>query len=410
MTKRIIAVLCLMAGIVSAETFQNVKQNAEKALRSNMYSNAIEDYTSFLQSKGIAKYDKFRTYIELSDIYLYRMNKPEKALSYLEKAKTLFSPYYREMDKVLYRMGLCYERLGKFQEAAEMYQDIVVKFRKSKFYNDAWKRVSVAFARNYKDTVAYVGGEYITSMELDNMLDRLNPMAKKYYSSPAGRNKLLERLIEQKLLAKEAESQKLFLDSDVQNQIKNCRENALMRALVTRVIDSVRVPLADMQKYYSKNIKRFTEKAEVRAQKIALKSKDSAKHIYKLIKQGQNFDTLKAKYSITNDAKNNSSFYIYKTSKPENLVKTVFRLKKGAISNPIKINDSTYYIVKVLDKKDKKVKKFDEVEKLIENSLKQGYQKKAYDKLILSLKKKYEVKVYSNNSEGNQKPKTKEKK
>lgn len=406
---RKVGILALTILLMGA-TFKDVKKDADDALRRGDFKIAVSQYETFLKQKDISKQDKFDTYIELADIYLYRLKKPRKALEYLLKAKQLFPETYRRMDEVYYRLGLSYEKIGDYQKAAEMYEKLVMNFQKSKYYNDAWNRINVAFAHNYQDTVAYVGGEYITSMQVENLLERLNPMMKSYYSTEEGKKKLLEEMIKQKLLVKEAEDQKLYLKSDIQDRLKQCYENVLARAMVDEVRGNVEVSDKEVEKFYREHLEQYKEPATIKAYRIEVHRKQLADSLYRLLKKGANFDTLRAKFSEGRDKNSKTPVVITKKGKNDKLFEKIFKTRKGRISKPIQTNDTTYVIFKIVDKKKEGYKPLKSVKAAIKTRIKQQKEREAYEKLIESLKKKYNVRIMWNNNKKSGEKKTSEKK
>ncbi len=402
-----VGILALVVFLMGA-SFKDVKKDADEALRRGDYKIAISQYETFLKQQNPGKQDKFNTYLELADIYLYRLKKPRKAIEYLLKAKQLFPETYRRMDEVYYRLGLAYEKIGDYQKAAEMYEKLVMNFQKSKYYKDAWNRINVAFAHNYQDTVAYVGGEYITSMQVENLLERLNPMMRSYYSTEEGKKKLLEEMIKQKLLVKEAEARKLYLKSDVQDRLQQCYENVLARAMVDEIRNSVKVTDKEAEKFYREHLEEYKEPATIKAYRIVVHRRTLADSLYRLLRKGANFDSLRVKFSEARDKSSKSPIVITKKGKKDKFFEQIFKTRKGKFSKPIQENDSTFVIFKVIEKKKEGYRPFKNVKAAIKMRLKQKKQKEAYDRLIEELKKKYNVRIMWNESKKSEK-KTKEK-
>lgn len=386
--------IILVSSMLISATYKDVKRSAEEALGSGNVKLAIIQYENFLKEENPGKKEKFDVFIDLADIYYYKLEDHKKALEYLLKAKQLFPESYRRMDEVFYRMGLCYEKMGDFQKAAEMYEKVVMNFQKSKYSKEAWDRINIAFAHNYQDTIAYVGGEYITSLQLENLLERLNPMMKNYYSTKEGKKKLLEEMIKQKLLLKEAEARKLYLNSDVQTKLEECKQNVLARAMIDELRSSITVTDKEIEKFYRSHLEEYKEPATIKAFRIEVKSRALADSLYKLLKKGSNFDTIRLKFSVGRDKKNKAPSVITKKGPKDKVFEEIFKTRKGRISKPIKINDSTYVIFKVIDKKKEGYKPLKIVSAAIKGRIKQTKEKEAYNKLLEELKKKYEVKIF----------------
>ena len=79
----------------------------------------------------------------------------------------------------------------------------------------------------------------------------------------------------------------------------------------------------------------------------------------------------------------------------EELSNAIFTLKKNEVSKPIK-SKTGYYIIKAISREDDRYADFDAVRDSIKNTIEKEKFIQAMDKEVAVLKKKYNVKIYSN--------------
>jgi tetratricopeptide (TPR) repeat protein len=83
----------------------------------------------------------WRAFVVLGSLYFEdsRWDSAEKALA--AALKRMKSP--DPIDEVLFKLGQCYERLGRWQDAREPFERLVREFPKSRFHDDARRRLSI---------------------------------------------------------------------------------------------------------------------------------------------------------------------------------------------------------------------------------------------------------------------------
>lgn len=378
---------------ISLWASKSVIEQAKGLEMKEMYKEAVTLLQTAL-SQNPSKSERFEILLELADVEYQHLSSPDKALAYLLEAKTLYSDRYPHMDEVYYRLGIIYEGLGQYVEAAKAFETVATKFRKSKYFDDALDGVERAFKKNFKEWLAIVDGTPITRLELEDRIQSFPPFYRGKYETPEGRKEMLDRMIDELTLYKEAEAQKLYLDAEVAKELKRTRRQILDRALYKKeVTEKVKITDKDIAKYYSKHRDEFKVPAKVTLRRIVVKSKDKAKEILKEAKSGVPFDSLAIKYSITPDSKSGGLLEnLTKKSRPEEIVNAAFKLKEGEISDIIALPDSTYAVIKVIKKTPQSYRPLEEVKERIEGKLRQKKEQELWNKYRMSLRKKYGVK------------------
>ncbi len=378
---------------ISLWASKSVIEQAKGLEMKEMYKEAVTLLQTAL-SQNPSKSERFEILLELADVEYQHLSSPDKALAYLLEAKTLYSDRYPHMDEVYYRLGIIYEGLGQYVEAAKAFETVATKFRKSKYFDDALDGVERAFKKNFKEWLAIVDGTPITRLELEDRIQSFPPFYRGKYETPEGRKEMLDRMIDELTLYKEAEAQKLYLDAEVAKELKRTRRQILDRALYKKeVTEKVKITDKDIAKYYSKHRDEFKVPAKVTLRRIVVESKDKAKEILKEAKSGVPFDSLAIKYSITPDSKSGGLLEnLTKKSRPEEIVNAAFKLKEGEISDIIALPDSTYAVIKVIKKTPQSYRPLEEVKERIEGKLRQKKEQELWNKYRMSLRKKYGVK------------------
>jgi len=158
--------------------------------------------------------------------------------------------------------------------------------------------------------------------------------------------------------------------------------------------DGIEVSEADAKTYYDEHIAEYTQEEMVRASHILIgttnpkrsdaEAKKIADEVYAKLKKGAKFDRMVKEYSndVTTVPKNGDLDFFPRGRMVKEFEDAAFSLKVGEISEPVKTMFG-YHIIKVTDRKEKKVEAFDDVKADIINKLKfQRAQKVAEEKAL----------------------------
>jgi peptidyl-prolyl cis-trans isomerase C len=391
----VLSIFLIFTQINGANLSEKINQ-AKLYEERKQYEEAAKLYKEILGAKELNKNDKFNIYLIIADIELDKLGRPDSAINYLEECRKTYTDVYRRMDEVLYRLGFAYERTGRYQDAAEAYQTLAVRFQKSRYLSDALDGVERVFRKNFKEYVAFIGEEPITRLEFEREFENIPPFAKQNYESEEGKRRLLNNLIQKKLLVKEAESRKLYLKSSYIEEMSRAREQALIRALYNEVTSSIKVDEKEIRDYYEKNKDKYKIPATVSYKIITVNDKDTADYVYQLAKKGTEFDSLVAKFSTDEQTRTSGGLKkdVQQNAKPEEVVKTAFSMKVNEISKPIKLEkENKYAIIKLVEKKPESYRSLDEVRESIKRQIESEKSRKAWESLIDSLWNKYNVRI-----------------
>ncbi len=184
----------------------------------------------------------------------------------------------------------------------------------------------------------------------------------------------------------------------LKTQLKN---QLLANKVYDKITAGIAAADADVQKYYDDNKSTlFLEPAQIKISHIlvqfgdqdtAKKTKEAAlekiKMVQQKIKDGETFDNMANKYS--EDANSNTLGgdigYFSKGQLVAEFENVAFTLAAGQISDIVE-TPYGFHLIKVTDKKDERIKTFDEVKDSIKQYLESNLKNDKFNKFLLSLK------------------------
>lgn len=264
--------------------------------------------------------------------------------------------------------------------------------------------------------VAIVNDEPITQSELDVTMRPVYEDYKSQYSGEAlmealteARRKLLNQMIEDKLVYQEAKNQKIEPDidqvdkqlDDLKSKFKSendledtlakegmslsaMRERLERQSVIQHLHDmevraKVVVSPLEVEQFYQDHSNEFSSDELIRVRSITIKKSEEARekgltdeaakakieNLRKRALAGQSFESLSTEFSEDTSAKNGGlSDWIKAGDMIPEIDHVIFRLKKGGLSDVIE-TPMGYHIFRIEDKKDKYKKSFNEAREMI---------------------------------------------
>jgi peptidyl-prolyl cis-trans isomerase C len=370
----------------------SIIKDAEKLFQEGKYELSRNLYKKASELK-IHPLQKYKILLRISDIEMEYLNMYDSALENLLYAKSLFSENAYFQDEVFYRLGVLYEKMGNYKKAAEYYQIVITKFRKSKYWKDAFDAVERCFRKNVPEYVAKIGEIYITLPELEKEIENVPSFARP--KDEKAKAEFLDKIIERKMLSLEAKERGLYLKSSYIEKISNFSENILINTLWEEVSSEVKVSEEEIKKFYLEHIDDYKIPEKYKFVRIEVKEKGVAEDILKRIKKGEIIESLAVKYSIAPDAKNGGIVDNYtKGSYPKEYYDYVSRMKINEVKIFENKENKNFAIVKLLEKTPEKLRPIEEVKDAIERRILNEKQKERWEELIKELKEKYKVENY----------------
>jgi len=389
MTQKTITALILTLTLINVACAQSPKERLVQIRQlypTNEYRKALEELNTMLPQ--IRDYNMKATYLmEIGDIYFDKLKDYPKAESTYKTIIRDF-PKFKDIAGVIYRLGITYEYEERFLDAAQAYEQVATKYMKSPFGNDALDAIERCFKKNYQELVAKVDDYPITRIEFDDRVSQ----APNRYEKFEDKQKLLDDMINERLLYVAAQKKNMENNPDIANRLNEMRNNSLFQEWYNRqVIEKIKVSESEKKGYYKKNKDtRFTTPERVRAREILVTTKEEAESLRaKIISESLPFDSVAKETSKAPNKKSGGDMgYFKRGTHPKEIEDVAFRLKVGEISAPIETKDG-FVLLKVEDKKPTEVRTYDKVNKEIENTLRQEKTEKLFKKVSEDLKKQY---------------------
>jgi len=251
------------------------------------------------------------------------------------------------------------------------------------------------------------------------------------------RDSIVKRLVEEALISQEATRTKVKVDPKLlteefdkykamfktderfQSYLKNARltegkvKNNLSKNLTLRVLleqlSGAQVTDVEVKKYYDENQAKYKVREQVRARHILLKTpKNATQADINQAKAKADKLAAEAKKNNTDDAfaalaKKNSEgptasrggdlAFFTRNRMVKEFDEKAFSMKVGEVSDPVKTRFG-WHVIRIVDRKDPRLRPFDEVKESIKRSLTNRANRTARQKLIEKLRAKAKVEIY----------------
>ena len=225
--------------------------------------------------------------------------------------------------------------------------------------------ITAASAKDLNNIVAAkVNDHIISAQDVLNVINTL-PQNIKKKPLPEIYPKVVNELINQYLITKQAYNEKLDLDQKVINLVKKSQDKILAKYWLNNYIKN-ETKEEKIKTFYNNYLKSFQKYKEANASHILVKNNEEAKAIIKKINNKSKFSELAKTHSTGPSGKNGGNLGWFG---PGQMVKefeqATFSLKKGEISQePVKTKFG-FHIIKLNDIRDAKPKKLDEIKQNI---------------------------------------------
>ena len=236
--------------------------------------------------------------------------------------------------------------------------------------------------------VAIVNGTAITESGVKVFYTTLPPQYKKIPYQQI-RDKLIQRIIEQTLIAEAAIKSKLHEDKLIRKRITIARRGVLNEAYLSRVMKR-ELSETKVREAYQKSIALQPKQTEIRARHILVKTKSEATKIISLLRNGADFIKLAKENSIGPSGKNGGDLGFFgKGQMVPPFSKAAFDLEKGQFTaEPVKTQFG-FHIIKLMDRRIAGRDNYDQALSKIRNKLLD----KIFDKSISVLRSKAKIEL-----------------
>ncbi|MFH1878023.1 MAG: peptidyl-prolyl cis-trans isomerase [Candidatus Omnitrophota bacterium] len=401
-----IVIICLLCAVTGLLINLSGRLSPNAASRSSWNAYRMREYANKLKAEGLAEQAKqaFEEYLASSDpdartrsnIYysigemMVKAGKYEDALSYLYKTETAYpdTPMKSEIGTYIVQ---CLENLGKPLDAEYQLES------RTLLKNEA------PVKKHPGVVVAKIGGREVTMGELNREIDRLPAWVKDQFSG-SGNEKLefLKEYISAELLYEKGLKLGYGRDPGITEKIGDLsRQLVIQKVLEDEVFKKIQADPADLENYYKANRDRYSEKSALRCEYILAGSAEKAEIILARIKSGAVLSEAAAAESpdISKGAAGGvlSGWVVEGGAVPgigedEVLSKAVFELKDDKAH--IVPSGKGECVVRVVERKEERVKDYDEVRKLVEAQYRQEKSQVLMHALLMGLLNTEDVEIY----------------
>jgi peptidyl-prolyl cis-trans isomerase C len=163
---------------------------------------------------------------------------------------------------------------------------------------------------------------------------------------------LLDRVIDFRLLANEAERQDVASDPGVEAALEQARRDVLRDAFVRQKIDEGTTDAKLHERYEQLKQSADFKKEEVHASHILLKSEDEAKAVIQELAAGADFATVAKQKSVGPSASNGGDLgYFTREQMVPEFAAAAFALEVGQVSSEPVQTQFGWHVIKVLDRR-----------------------------------------------------------
>jgi peptidyl-prolyl cis-trans isomerase C len=217
--------------------------------------------------------------------------------------------------------------------------------------------------------VARVNGVDIKQSDLDFAASEVGSRLANY--TPADRRKvLLQYVIENELMAGAGQKDNLDKADSFPGRIAYHQRRALRDAFFDVKINDA-VSEADAKKIFDEKIAGLKPEQELRARHILVATEDEAKQVAERLKKGEDFATIAKEKSKDSGAEGGDLGFFARGQMLKPFEDAAFALDVGQISEPVQTQFG-WHIIKVEEKRDQPLPKFDEVKEAIISQLVQA--------------------------------------
>lgn len=208
--------------------------------------------------------------------------------------------------------------------------------------------------------------------------------------------KFLNDLIKNQILAQIAKEQGVDKSEDIARALRDTRDTLLAAKIRKDIEKNVTVSYAEVRAFYDKNKEFFKEPRQLKIREIAVSSEVDAKDLSIKILSGEDFEKLARQYSVA-PSRDKGGDRGWITPSLEDMQKNakfwaaIATVEPGRVSNYFKSDDGKYYIIKVEDAKGGGEVSFSDVEKKLEEALREEKVEQEINKLIETFKQKARV-------------------
>lgn len=223
-------------------------------------------------------------------------------------------------------------------------------------------------ARAADSVLVRVGNDLITTGQVQRRLDELPEHVRPQFTTPEGRQRLVDRLIEEKVWLTAATKKGVDRRPDIRKQIEQSRRDLLIRTYINELMaDNAPPSDSEASAYYTQHPEEFRTPASVTISHIQSKTENESKRVLQWAKK-QDWTKLAARYSADTLTRERAGTLGPVTregmfghlGKQVALAESAFALGEGKIGGPYR-TDRGWHVIRVESLKPEAARPFDQV-------------------------------------------------
>lgn len=222
--------------------------------------------------------------------------------------------------------------------------------------------------------LVWVGKDGITRGEVDRRIESLPEQFRASYTTPEGRQQLLDRMVEERVWLALAVENGVAKRPQVAQQLEQQRRDLLVRTYLNEVMAENPAPSdSEAMAYYQDHLSEYRVPATVTVRHIQSKTQKESQKVRQWLKNPkQDFAALAKKYSTDSLTRNDGGVLgvvtregVFRSigAQPA-LAESAFALPEGALGGPYK-TDKGWHVIKIDAVKEESVRPFDQVRPMI---------------------------------------------
>jgi peptidyl-prolyl cis-trans isomerase C len=202
---------------------------------------------------------------------------------------------------------------------------------------------------------------------------------------------LLNKMIDEELVLREAQKLDLLDDEDYRFKVETFKKELLVELYLQKMLKDQNTE-ENQRKYYEEVKDKYANPEMVRISVISVGSEDEAKEVLKKARDSADFAELVKKYSKGPYVARGGDFgFRARKALKKEIADAAFSMKGGEISEPVKTTDGGYNIIKLVDKKEAGTPPFEEVK----DKVAVAYARKLVTDKIIDLRKAVKFQIDS---------------
>ena len=249
-----------------------------------------------------------------------------------------------------------------------------------------------------------IGSETITTGSVQRRIEDLPENVRGQFTTPEGRQRLLERLVEERIWLQTALKRGIADRPEVKKQIEQQRRDLLIRTYINELMAANPAPSdSEAQAWYDTHTDEYKTPATVTLSHIQVKSEAEAKKLKQWARSGQDWAKLVTRYSADTLTRSRGGALGPTTregvlghlGRQPAMAETAFAIGMGAFGGPLK-TERGWHVIKVDDLKPEGVRSFDQVRGSIIRQISSRRSQEFYQAQLADARKALAVRADSN--------------